>query len=100
MPKDERDKIIAACNAARKAKKSGGGGGGDGSGSGGNGKARKRNPKQTKWMKKEINRLVANAMTVREKVNDDEEEGEVAMKTEDGNGHKMRQSNKKKSGNN
>jgi hypothetical protein len=97
MPKDERDKIIAARNATRKAKKSGSGGGGGG---GGNGKARKGNPKQAKWMKKEVKRLVANAMTARDKVDDDDEEGEVAMKTEDGNGHKMRQSNKKKTSGN
>lgn len=51
-------------------------------------------------MKKEVKRLVANAMTARDKVDDDDEEGEVAMKTEDGNGHKMRQSNKKKTSGN
>ena len=95
MPKDERDKIIAARNATRKAKKSGSGGGGGG---GGNGKARKGNPKQAKWMKKEVKRLVANAMTARDKANVDEDEEEVAMKTDDGGGHKMRQSNKKKTG--
>jgi len=59
----------------------------------GMGRLEKGNPKQAKWMKKEVKRLVANAMTVREKVDDDEDEGEVAMKTDDGNGHKMRQSN-------
>ena len=71
MPKDERDKIIAARSAARKAKKSGSGGGGGG---GGNGKARKGNPKQAEWMKKEVKRLVANAMTARDKVDGDEYE--------------------------
>ena len=63
MPKDEKDKIIAARKTARKAtKKAGGGGGGDG----GKGKtAHKKSPKQVKWMKKEITRQVAKALTAK-----------------------------------
>jgi hypothetical protein len=54
MPKDEKDKIIAARKTACEAKKKAGGGGSSG---GGKGKAaHKKSPKQAKWMKKEITR--------------------------------------------
>ena len=50
MPKDERDKIVAARKAAREAKKKAGSGKGGG---GGKGKSPHKK-KQAKWMKKEI----------------------------------------------
>ena len=93
MPKDERDKIIAARKAAREAKKKAGGGKGGG---GGKGKGPHKK-KQAKWMRKEITRQVAKALTARDKDDDDDEE-EVPMKEKDG--HQMRQAAKKKSGTN
>jgi hypothetical protein len=93
MPKDERDKIIAARKAAREAKKKAGGGKGGG---GGKGKGPHKN-KQAKWMRKEITRQVAKDLTARDK-DDDNDEEVVPMKEKDG--HQMRQAAKKKSGTN
>ena len=91
LSKDEIDKYTAARKAAREAKKaSKGGGGGDGKNKD---KSPKKNSKQAKWMKKEIKRQVAKALTAK----DDDDEEEVPMKGEDGGGHNMRQKDKKKS---
>ena len=91
LSKDERDKYTAARKAAREAKKaSKGGGGGDGKNKD---KSPKKNSKQAKWMKKEIKRQEAKALTAK----DDDDEEEVPMKGEDGGGHNMRQKDKKKS---
>ena len=90
MPKDERDKIIASRKAAREAKKKAGVGKGGG---GGKGKGPHKK-KQAKWMRREITRQVAKALTARDKDDNDEEE-EVPMKEKDG--HQMRQAAKKKS---
>ena len=96
MPKDERDKVIAARKAGREAKKAGGGGGGGG---GGKKKGAQKKPKQAKWMKREVKRLVAKALSARDDDGNDDEE-KVPMKTEDGDSHGMRQASKKKSGKN
>ena len=92
MPKDEREKIIAAHKAACEAKKEAGGGKGGG---GGKGKGPHKK-KQAKWMRKEITCQVAKALTARDKDDDDKEV--IPMKEKDG--HLMRQAAKKKSGTN
>jgi len=89
MPKDERDKIIAArkaaCEAKNKVVGKKGGGGGKGKGP--------HKKKQAKWMKKEITRQVAKALTSRDK-DDNNDKEEVPMKEKYGN--QMRQAAKKK----
>jgi len=96
MSKDERDNVIAARKAARQARKTGSGSSGGGKGKGKKGGACKS--RQTKWMKKEVKRQVAMALSAKggDKDDDDNDEEELPMKTEDG--HKMRQANKKKTG--
>ena len=96
MSKDERDNVIAARKAALQARRAGGGNSGGGKGKGKKGGARKS--RQTKWMKKEVKRQVAMALSAKggDKDDDDNDEEELPMKTEDG--HKMRQANKKKTG--
>jgi hypothetical protein len=80
MPKDERDKIIAARKTACEAKKKGGGGKG-GDGGKGKGKAtHKKSPMQAKWTKKLITHQVAKALTVREKEDDDDDKEVIPMK--------------------
>ena len=95
LPKDERTKIIAARKAVREAKKAGGGGGGGSNGKKKGGASKKS--KQSKWMKKEVKRQVAAALSAQRGDNDGEE---LPMKTDDGDGHKMRQASKKKLGSN
>jgi hypothetical protein len=94
LDKDEKDKYIAARKAAREAKKKSGGGGGGGGGGKKKGGAHKKS-KQSKWMKREVKRQVAKALTARE--GDDDDEETVPMKKGDGDGHSMRQADKKKS---
>ncbi len=93
MPKDERDKTIAACKSACEAKKKAGGGKGGG---GGKGKGPHKK-KQTKWIRNEITRQVAKALTARDK--DDDNDKEEAHMKEKG-GHHMMQAAKKKLGTN
>ena len=97
LAQDEKDKYTAAPKAAREAKKKAGGGG-TGGGGGGKKKGAQKKSKQSKWMKREVKRQVAKALSARDGDEDDEET--VPMKQEDGDGHKMRQANKKKSGSN
>ena len=89
MPKDKRDKIIAACKAAREAKKKAGGRKG-----GGGGKVKSpKKKKQAKWMRKEITFQVAKALTSKGKDDDNDDEETLPMKED---GHLMRQAAKKK----
>jgi hypothetical protein len=98
MSKDERDKVRAAQEASRKAKKAGGGGNGGGNGKKKGGANAHKKSKQSKSMKKEVKRQVAAALS--KQSGDDEDEEKVPMKTDDGDGHKMRQAAKQKSGSN
>ena len=75
MPKDERDKIIAARKAACEAKKKAGCGKGGG---GGKGKGPHKK-KQAMWMRKEITFQVDKALTARDK-DDNNDKEEVSMK--------------------
>ncbi len=98
MSKDERDKVRAAREASRKAKKAGGGGSGGGNGKKKGGANAHKKSKHSKWVKKEVKRQVAEALS-KQSGNDDGEE-EVPMKGDDPDGHTMRQAAKKKLGSN
>jgi hypothetical protein len=95
LAQEEKTKYIAARKAAREAKKKAGGTGGGGGGSGKKKGGAQKKSKQSKWMKREVKRQVAKALTARD--GDDNDEEDVPMKKGDGDGHNMRQANKKKS---